>query len=432
MKGKIAAVALVAASALTLAGCGGNPGGQTSGGSTDSSAPAASAALRVWLVGTDTPQEARDYLKTTFEKENAGSTLTIEEQSWTGLVDKYMTALSGSNSPDVVEIGNTQVPAFTAAGAFLDLTDKYEELGGDDMLKGFVDAGSDKGKFYAAPYYSGARVVTYSTDIVSGDVPTTWDAYLTAAKAAKTDTVSGMYLTGKDWRDMMTFVWVNGAEIATQDSSGKWTAGFNTPEGIKGLQQAADTYNAASLFPKDAVEGDQQIPFCEGKIAYLPAPSWVAGMISAPEDAKTPGCASTFGAKEKLHQFAAPGLTAGTYAPVLAGGSNIAVPAKAKNTDLAYKAMQIMLSDGYQKILAEAGMVPALTSQAQFMADNENSKAAQAAASAAISTPAAEKWADVEASQILEDSFSKLVSGTADAATIAKELDDKINATLNG
>ena len=60
---KLALAAAIAATAgLVLAGCA-------------PSAPAEEATgdIRVWLVGTDTPQDARDYLKTTFEKENAHS-----------------------------------------------------------------------------------------------------------------------------------------------------------------------------------------------------------------------------------------------------------------------------------------------------------------------------------------------------------------------
>src|SRR6478672_819609 len=110
---KISIVALGAAVALTLAGCAAaEPAGSESEG----------AEIRVWLVGADTPQEARDYLVGTFEDENPGSTLVIEEQAWGGLVDKLTTALSGSDSPDVVEVGNTQAAAFTTAGAFLDLS----------------------------------------------------------------------------------------------------------------------------------------------------------------------------------------------------------------------------------------------------------------------------------------------------------------------
>src|SRR5690606_31476719 len=137
-------LALVGAAAVVLAGCASGSGGSNPSDS-------AEAEIRVWLVGTDTPQDARDYLVETFEEENPGSTLVIEEQTWEGLVDKLTTSLSSSDSPDLVEFGNTQAPAFTSVGALLDISDEYEALGGDDLLPGFVEAGSYDGSFYAPP-----------------------------------------------------------------------------------------------------------------------------------------------------------------------------------------------------------------------------------------------------------------------------------------
>jgi len=131
-------------------------------GATTSSAPTTSAPanIRVWLNGSDTPKEARDYLKKKFEAQNPGSTLTIEEQQWTGLVEKLTTALSSeSQTPDVVEVGNTQAPTFTTVGAFSDVTAETATWGGSDLLKGFVDAGSVDGKTYAVPYYAGSKYV---------------------------------------------------------------------------------------------------------------------------------------------------------------------------------------------------------------------------------------------------------------------------------
>jgi len=425
VKKHLSFVALGIAGLLALSACTGSAGADAP--ETTTSAPAQ---LRVWLVGADTPQEARDYLKTTFESENPGSTLVIEEQSWTGLVDKYTTALSGSDAPDVVEIGNTQAPTFTSAGAFLDLTDKFQALGGDDLLPGFVQVGSYSGKFYAAPYYSGARVITYSDDMVQGDAPTTWDDFLASAKSLTTSDVSGLWMPGKDWRDFMTFVWVNGGDIATQNADGTWTAQFSTEAGIKGLTQLQETFAAVSHAPKDGMDADQNIPFCAGQLAYLMSPSWMSGVVSAAPDATTPGCSTTYAAEGKLHQFAVPGLTDGTYAPVLAGGSNIAIPAKSHNPELAYKALEIMLSDGYQKILAAAGMVPAKVSQAQYMPAGEFSAAAANAAASAKLTPASPNWANVESQQVLEDAFSKIAQGQ-DVATVAAALDEAINAILN-
>ena len=89
---KIGLVAGVATAALVLAGC----------GSTPAQEEPETGNIRVWLNGADTAQDARDYLKETFEEENPGSTLTIEEQQWTGLVDLLTMSLSSSDSPDIV------------------------------------------------------------------------------------------------------------------------------------------------------------------------------------------------------------------------------------------------------------------------------------------------------------------------------------------
>ena len=91
--------------------------------------------------------------------------VTFERQQWTGIVEKLTTALSSSDSPDVIELGNTQAQAFEAAGALQDLTDKKAELGGDDLLQSLVEAGTYDGKFFGVPYYAGARVILYRKDL---------------------------------------------------------------------------------------------------------------------------------------------------------------------------------------------------------------------------------------------------------------------------
>jgi N,N'-diacetylchitobiose transport system substrate-binding protein len=418
---KIGILALGGVAALALAGC--------SGGSTTGSGGDGAAEIRVWLVGTDTPDTARDYLTETFEKENPGSTLVIEEQQWNGLVDKYTTALSGSDSPDVVEIGNTQAAAFTSAGAFTDLTDKYEELGGDELLQGFVEAGTYEDAFYAAPYYSGARVVFYSPSIVGDTVPTTLDEYVEQGAALKAAGLeSGIYAPGKDWYNVLPFVWENGGYVAEQQDDGTWDAGFSSEGGIAGLEQMQQVYQTASGAPKDGDETNAQVPFCEGGVGYLSAPSWFQWSIKAAADTETPGCPDTYG--KDITAMPLPGKDGGAAA-AFAGGSNIAIPAKSAHQDLAYSALQIILSEDYQKLLAENGLIPAISSAESSLPDDAVTAAAAEAAKNAKLTPAAPKWADVEASQVLQDAFVQLAQG-ADATEVATSLDEQIEEILNG
>ena len=234
MNKKLGALALLGASAVVLAGC---AGGSSSGGSATPEA----AELRVWLVGTDTPQDARDYLTTTFAEQNPGSKIVIEEQQWTGLVDKLTTSLSSNDSPDIVEMGNTQAAAFTSSGALLDISDIQDKLGGDDLLPGFVEAGSWDGKLFAAPYYSGARVVFYNTaqyQTAGVTAPSTLADYVSNAGklSAALPGVSGVYFPGKDWYNALPFIWENGGEIAVQ-KVGKWDAQLSSDASVAGNKQ---------------------------------------------------------------------------------------------------------------------------------------------------------------------------------------------------
>ncbi|WP_434970890.1 extracellular solute-binding protein [Microbacterium sp. bgisy207] len=421
MNRKLGALALAGTAALVLAGC--------AGGGTPSDTPEA-AEIRVWLVGTDTPQEARDYLVETFEAENPGSTLVIEEQQWTGLVDKLTTSLSSNDSPDIVEMGNTQAPAFTSSGALLSLADIEQQLGGSDLLPGFVEAGSWDGTLYAAPYYSGSRVVFYNTalyDQAGVAVPTTLDEYVSGgvALAEALPGVSGVYFPGKDWYNALPFVWENGGEIAVQDGD-QWDAQLSSPESQAGLAQVQELMTKASLAPKDGDEAEGWVPFRMQESATYSAPSWAYWSIIADEDGNDTAVVDTTG------YYALPGMDGGA-AQVFAGGSNVGISAKSQHPELAKSALEIMLSDEYQSILAGAGLVPAKVSLGGDVAAATPELAAviaEAAANAKL-TPASPNWADVEAQGIMQDLFVNIANG-GDIATLSADADEQIEAILNG
>ncbi len=413
MNKTLGAVALLGASALVLAGCAGSNDAASDSGD--------GAEIRVWLVGADTPQEARDYLKETFEEENPGSTLVIEEQSWDGLVDKLTTSLSSSDSPDVVEFGNTQAPAFTSVGALRDISEIYDALGGDDLLPGFVEAGSYDGAFYAPPLYSGARVVFADPAFVT-EAPATLDDYVTAAKdlTAANPGKSGIYFAGQDWYNALPFIWENGGEIAVPDGDG-WDAQLSSPESVKGLLQVQDLMTNASLAPKDGDNAEPWTPYCEGTSIQFSAPNWALGLASECETATPPAAP---------YVYALPGVD-GDAAQVFAGGSNIGISAKSANPELAEKALEIILSDEFQTIYGENGLIPAKKSLASTLGDTPEALAFTEAAANAKLTPASPNWAEVEASRILEDFFVKIAQG-GDVQSLAEEVDVKIEDILNG
>ena len=427
MNKKLGALALVGASAVVLAGC--------AGGSGSAPSEAATGDLTVWLVGADTPQTARDYLKETFEDENEGWTLTVEEKTWADVSDTYTAALSSNDSPDVVEVGNTQALGFADAGLFLDISDIQADLGGDDLLSGVVDAGTYDGALYAAPYYAGGRIVFYTPQIVGDTLPTTLDEYVAQGIALKTDTVSGIYAPGKDWYNALPYVWAHGGEIAVQDGD-EWDAQFASDDSIAGLEQLQDVYLNASVAPVDGNERLGNIDFCAGEVGFLSSPAWAAGNITgdwpwgdeAAGEEVSEGCPDTYGSD--LAAFALPGMKAGETAPIFAGGSNVAVATKSDSPDMAKAALTIMLSEGYQKLLAEQGLTPGIKSAAQYLPDTPIAKAQAEALANSKFTPTSPNWAEVEAAQIIPDALVKIAQG-GDVATIAAELDAAIEAILN-
>jgi N,N'-diacetylchitobiose transport system substrate-binding protein len=420
------ATAGVLALGLGLTACGDDDADAASSGGPDK------AEIRVWLNGTDTPQEARDWLKTTFEDQHPGSTLTIEQQEWEGLVEKLTTSLSSdSETPDVVEVGNTQAPTFTAAGAFSDVSANLEDWGGDDLLQGFVQGAQVDGKTYAVPYYAGSKYIFYRKDLFekSGlEVPTTLDEFVEAAATLKKDNpkpanFSGFWFPGQDWRNGAAFVWSAGGDLAVDDG-GEWTGSLSSPESVAGLEMAQQLFTEASGAPKDGNEADPWTPFCAGEVGMMSTPGWVKGLLEDPET----GCPD--GHAKQVGVFALPGPD-GEPAPVLLGGSDIAIASKSANQDLAQDAVELMLSEDYQTLMAEAGLTPALTSLAPLLGDDEYAAATVAAASNAKLTPAAPGWANVEGSRVLEDLFSAIAQG-GDVADLAGKADEQMGSQLNG
>ena len=231
---------------------------------------------------------------------------------------------------------------------------------------------------------------------------------------------SGFWFPGQDWRNGAAFIWNDGGDLATGDGDA-WEGSLSSPESVAGLETVQRLFEEASGAPKDGNEADPWTPFCAGEIGMMSTPGWVRGLIEDPEA----GCPDMM---KNVGVFALPGND-GAPAPVLLGGSDIAVSAKSENQDLAREAIALMLSDEYQTILAEAGLTPAKTSLAPLLGDDEFAAATIAAASNAKLTPAAPGWASVEGSRVLEDLFVDIAKG-GDVAELAAAADEKMNEQL--
>jgi len=449
MKRKLVALAALAtASALVLAGC-----SSDADDSTDTAADNSGKTITLWLAGGDTPDELRDYLKTEFNKET-GATLNIQQQDWGDLVTKLTTSLpDANNTPDVTELGNTQSSTFTNVGAFLDITDMYDELGGDKLLQSFVDAGKVGDKNYALPYYFGSRAVFTRADVWAAAgvaLPTTLDEFnagvaaINAANPLNIPDFSGFYLGGQDWRNGISWIFANDGELATV-KDGTWTSTLASKNTLVGLAQLQELYKSASNAPNDAKDSNQyiylndsdEIKDAEGAVtastslsaATIMAPTWAhwsIGTLGTDADGKP----TRTWDDTKNAVFALPGND-GKPAPVFAGGSNIGISATSKNPELAKSLLKIIFSEDYQTMLGTNGLGPANSDYVDSLGDDQFATALIESASNSKLTPAAPGWATVEGSMVMEEFFSK-IEGASDLKALAEEYDEKLTPMLNG
>lgn len=458
MKKKLAAVALLAASALALSACAGSAEPATSptqsGPGTETTTPEGTAQdITFWLIGGDTQQPLRDYLISEYKEVNGG-TLAIEEQTWGDIISKLTTAMpDAANTPDVTEIGNTQSPTFTNVGAFADISDMYEELGGDKLLQSFVEVGAVGDKNFTLPYYFGSRYMFYRKDVwkeAGVEVPKTLDEFNAAVKTIteknprNISDFSGFFLGGQDWRNGISWIFANGGELATVDN-GEWTSTLSDPNTIKGLQQLQDLQQNASMAPSTArdaspwlyINDSDTAKVEDGKVeaetslaaATIMAPGWAHWSIgdltkNDAGDEVREWNDDTFGV------FALPGND-GKPAPVFAGGSNIGISAASQNQEGARDLLRIIFSSEYQTMLGQNGLGPANSDNVTSLGDDQFAKALIESASNSKLTPAAPGWAAVEASMALEEFFAKVADG-GDITALAAEYDAKLTPMLNG
>src|SRR5436190_2658509 len=266
-----------------------------------------------------------------FKNDHPGWNVTVQYQGWPDHLQKFDATLAANTAPDVIEMGNTEMTKYMAAGAFADLTAKKSSFANSSSwLKGLAASGQFNGKIYGVPYYAGSRVVTYRTDLFKKagitKLPASLAEYTADARklAAKNSSkgFSPVYIAGEDWYVAMGFVYDYGGQIAAT-SKGKWIGTLDREPALKGLAAFKQFFLAASRASKTTIETrpNPYDVFAQGQAASMIGPSWFSC------------CVGQF--KTAVGQFVMPGHVKGTPMPGFLGGSDLAVPASSSNKDLA-------------------------------------------------------------------------------------------------
>src|SRR5580765_6292586 len=354
-----------------------------------------------------------------FQSDHPGTTVNVQYQNWTDHLQKFDATLAGGGGPDVIEMGNTEMTKYMAAGAFSAL-DKSSFDNSATWLKGLAASGAFGGKTYGVPYYAGSRVVTYRSDLFKkagiSKLPATTAEYAADAKKllAKNPKkgFSPIYIAGTDWYVAMGFVFDYGGGIA-QQISGKWKGLLNSPKSIAGLTAYKNFYLAASRASKttDETHPNPYDVYAQGQAASMIGPSWFSCCVGKKYTGAT-------------GQFVMPGHVKGQAIPGFLGGSDLAVPGTSSNKSLAADWIKDFTSTGSEKALQAKGNIPNATN---LLGNSVNERAA----ARSWFVPTAKHWVDVENGNILRNMLAQILTGKQSVQQAASSASDNIASVLN-
>jgi len=370
-----------------------------------------------------------------FQTDHPGASVDVQYQTWDTHLQKFDATLAGGNGPDVIEMGNTEMTKYMAAGAFSDLTaDKAKFPNSANWLAGLAKSGTYNGKTFGVPYYAGSRVVIYRTDQFAKAgikrAPTTLAEFLVDGQklmktyGSKDKTYSAFYVAGPDWYSALAYVYDYGGRIA-KTSKGQWVGALDEPAALKGLTAFKQTFDALSRASKtqDEAHPFPTTPFSQSKAGSFVGPGWQFGYAL---DAK----AGNPALKDVMNAFPMPSHIAGKTMPAFLGGSDLAVPVTTKNKALAEDWIKDFTSSSAMAGIVKAGNLPNATNLLNLVSGTPGSALAQSAKNTWF-VPTAKNWANVENANVLRTMLTDILTGKSSVKAAAQSASKQISTLLN-
>ncbi|MFD5254374.1 extracellular solute-binding protein [Streptomyces bobili] len=412
-------LALLCVTASLVTGCGAVPG---VGGSDRHT-------VTVWLMKDSASQDFLDRFTADFERDHLDLDLDIRIQEWTGIGEKVHTALEGEGEgdggPDVIEVGNTQVPQYVDGNRLLDLTlESVAKWDKDEWLPGLADPGQRRFHQYGIPWYAANRVVIYRKDLFEQAgitaPPRTREEWLTATEKLNSGGNQGIYLAGQDWYTLSGFIWDEGGDLATEES-GRWEGSLDTPAALRGMTY----YQRLQALGAGPADADEEHPpqagvFAAGEVAQIVAVPGLARAVVKQNPAL----------EGKLGYFPVPGKSAAKPGAVFIGGSDLVVPRNTEQREGAVAVVAALAGAEWNTDLARTmNYVPNKAKLASAVAGEEGVAAMAAGAAQGRATPSTPEWAAVEADNPIKTYMTRVLGG-ADPATEARRASRSITQAL--
>jgi len=238
---------------------------------TAKSSKAAGNTLTVWLQ-VDAQNGWPDLVAAAnhaFENSHNGWKVSIQYQQWNDHLQKFDATIAGNDTPDVIEMGNTDMTAYMAAGEFANLGQyKGSFDNSSNWLAGLKASSTYGGKLYGVPYYAGSRVITYRADLFKKagfkKPPKSLSQFQRQlVKVGKMNKhvkgFSPLYVGGEDWFTALSYVFDYGGSIAHR-VHGKWVGTLASKKSLAGLKRFKAFFRATQSRSTATLDGSNPFP----------------------------------------------------------------------------------------------------------------------------------------------------------------------------
>ena len=408
----IASVGLLFAIALTAAVAAGATPGTTKANK-----------LTVWLqvdAQTSWPDVVGAATKQ-FESDHPGWSVDVQYQNWGDHLQKFDATLAGGGGPDVIEMGNTEMTKYMAAGAFADLELPevvLRQLG--ELAEGAGEVRELRRQALRRPVLRGLarRHLPYRPVQAGGD-----DGGAVQPRPVRD---AGQEGRGEDDQEGLLaglhrrHGLVRRDELRLRlrrpdrrDVEGQVGRHAEPARGAQGLQAYKDFFLATSRAGKtsDETHPNPYDVYAQGQAGSMLGPAWFSCCVGK-QFTETTG------------QFPMPSHERGKVMPGFLGGSDLGVPITSKSVGMAADWIKAFTSTSSEKALQAKGNIPNATN---LLGTSVNERAAVRS----WFVPTAKHWVDVENGNILRTMLAQILTGKLTVKQAATVASDNITRTLN-
>lgn len=382
---------------------------------------AAPVTIRYWHTMSDAESAQLDKVIAAFETANPGITVEATRYAYNDFKAALLTAITGGDAPDTARMDIVWVPEFASQGALMQLDGVLPDFDkiAAEVFPGPLATNKWDGHYYGLPQDTNTQVLVYSKTAFEAaglTAPATMEEF--AADACKlTDTAKGTYGYAEGgtyfWAPAPVFYAMGGKIV--DDNITTATGYVNGPESVAAFTMLKDLYDKGCLSP--SVMGG-------GIATDAGTGTGIYGMIF-----DGPWMVDIYKANYPDFQYAFAPVPAGANGTSsVVGGEDVVIMDGSQNKEAAQKWVTYLMSADAQKMMAEVGQMPTLSSLTgdpalpeYFSVFMEQLKTAQAR----VPSP---KWSDMDTA--INNAYQRMLKGDQTVQEALDQAAEEINALI--